>query len=86
MSCRMVARGARALVLLKTSRVGIVVGLGVSGPHGRYRVGGFDFSLDDLEHGVLRGSPAGDPRAFADGDPRQFLAVAKVGGVGVGVG
>ena len=49
---------------------------GTSG--GKYRLGGFDFSLDDIEHGVLRGSPQGDSRSFQDGDPRQFLAVAKV--------
>ena len=44
----------------------------------RYRVSSFDFSLDDIEHGILRESPAGDPRSFSDDDPRKFLAVEKV--------
>jgi hypothetical protein len=36
----------------------------------RYNIGGVEFSLDDIEHGVLRGSPEGDARSFKKGDPR----------------
>jgi glutaredoxin len=42
---------------------------------GRYRVGPFDLSLDDIEHGILRGSPPGDPRSFPEDDPRRSLAI-----------
>ena len=43
----------------------------------RYRVGPFLLSLDDIEHGILRGSPAKDPRAFKPDDPRRVLAVRE---------
>lgn len=43
----------------------------------RYRVAGFDLSLDDLEHGILRGSPPFDRRAFPEDDPRQELALRR---------
>jgi len=41
-------------------------------------VGSFDFSLDDIEHGILRGSPEGDARSFSEEDRRKFLAADKV--------
>ena len=44
----------------------------------KYRVGPFDLSLDDIEHGILRSSPVGDPRAFRPDDPCRDLAMAKL--------
>ncbi|KAJ1454913.1 hypothetical protein M885DRAFT_521212 [Pelagophyceae sp. CCMP2097] len=59
----------------------VVVGMGAtpaertaffSGETGAtYRIGGFDLSLDAMEHGVLRRSPTGDARAFGAGDLRR---------------
>lgn len=42
-----------------------------------YRIGPFNFSLDDITHGILRGSPDGEPRGFGLQDPRRALAVAE---------
>lgn len=42
-----------------------------------YRVAGFRLSLDDIEHGIVRGSPPGDARSFAPDDPRAPLAVPR---------
>ncbi|KAG8464290.1 hypothetical protein KFE25_003353 [Diacronema lutheri] len=42
-----------------------------------YRVAGVRLSLDDMEHGILRGSPPGDARSFARDDPRAALALAR---------
>ena len=44
----------------------------------RYKVGPWAFSLDDIEHGILRGSPEGDARGFSISDPRKKMAVEKV--------
>merc|ERR1719163_1437312 len=42
----------------------------------RYCIGGLALSLDDIEHGILRGSPRGDARAFG-ADERERDAAAK---------
>lgn len=42
-----------------------------------FAVGPIVLSLDDIEHGILRGSPPGDSRSFADFDPRRTLAVTS---------
>jgi len=42
-----------------------------------YKVAGFKLSLDDIEHAIVRGSPAGDPRAFAPTDPRASLILPR---------
>lgn len=47
--------------------------------HAAYRVGGLRFSLDALEHGVLRGNRPALPRLappFPPGDPRLALCLA----------
>ena len=36
-----------------------------------YEVAGHVLSLDDVEHALLRRSPAGDARSFAEDDPRR---------------
>jgi len=36
----------------------------------RYMIGGLPFSLDDIEHGILRCSPSGDKRSFSKDDLR----------------
>lgn len=46
----------------------------------RYAVGEFVLSLDEIEHGVLRGNrapPYVPSRTFAPGDPRRQLVIAK---------
>mmetsp|Transcript_24421 Transcript_24421/g.66052 ORF Transcript_24421/g.66052 Transcript_24421/m.66052 type:complete len:245 (-) Transcript_24421:277-1011(-) len=40
-----------------------------------YQVGSITLTLDDIEHGVLRGSPEGDARSFPINDPRRKLAI-----------
>lgn len=43
-----------------------------------YSIGGMIFSLDDIEHGVLRGNkphPAAKEPPFPEGDPRRALAM-----------
>lgn len=42
-----------------------------------YRVAGHTLSLDDIEHGIIRGSPPDDPRAFPPGDPRAPLVIPR---------
>lgn len=47
-----------------------------------YKVGGLVYSLDDMEHGVLRGNkshPASTKPQFSEGDPRIKYAVKKTG-------
>lgn len=46
-----------------------------------YKVGGLVYSLDDMEHGVLRGNkshPASTKPQFSEGDPRIKYAVKKL--------
>ncbi|XP_078366756.1 uncharacterized protein LOC144650866 [Oculina patagonica] len=46
-----------------------------------YNIGGYTFSLDDIEHGILRGNrphPSGGKPLFADGDPRLRFTVSEV--------
>lgn len=43
----------------------------------RYDIGGFELSLDDIEHGILRSSPEGDKRSFPDDDSRRAYVVEK---------
>jgi hypothetical protein len=43
-----------------------------------YRIGGFEFSLSDMEHGILRSNsraPGGIRRPFSSNDPRRSLCV-----------
>eukprot|EP00897_Mesotaenium_endlicherianum_P008555 jgi/Mesen1/7728/ME000407S06958 len=49
----------------------------------KYHIGGYEFSLDDMEHGVLRGNQAPSlsflgRRAFSSTDPRRFQALPPV--------
>ncbi|XP_078331324.1 uncharacterized protein LOC111126605 [Crassostrea virginica] len=46
-----------------------------------YNVGGLVYSLDDIEHGILRGNkshPASTKPQFSEGDPRLKYAVKKL--------
>lgn len=46
-----------------------------------YNIGGYSFSLDDIEHGILRGNrghPSGGKPLFAEGDPRLKFIVSEV--------
>ncbi|MBW2567525.1 MAG: DUF547 domain-containing protein, partial [Deltaproteobacteria bacterium] len=46
-----------------------------------YNVGGYVFSLDDIEHGILRGNRKKhllSPKPFSGGDPRKKFVVEKV--------
>ncbi|MEN8141256.1 MAG: glycoside hydrolase family 15 protein [Thermodesulfobacteriota bacterium] len=46
----------------------------------RYRIGSHEYSLSDIEHGILRGNsvpPYRLARRFAAGDPRRAFCVAK---------
>jgi hypothetical protein len=46
-----------------------------------YNVGGYTFSLDDMEHGILRGNKKKHllaRRPFSQGDPRRAFALEKV--------
>ncbi|MES0349818.1 MAG: DUF547 domain-containing protein [Desulfobacteria bacterium] len=46
-----------------------------------YKVGGYVFSLDDIEHGILRGNRRKhllSPKAFSGGDPRKKFILEKV--------
>jgi hypothetical protein len=46
-----------------------------------YNVGGYVFSLDDIEHGVLRGNKKKhllSPKPFSGGDPRKKFILEKV--------
>ena len=47
------------------------------GEGAKYRIGPFDLTLDDIEHGILGGSRPDDPRSFSSGDPRRILIVEK---------
>ena len=45
-----------------------------------YNVGGYVFSLDDIEHGILRGNKKKhffSRKPFSDGDPRKRFTLAK---------
>lgn len=42
-----------------------------------YNVAGWRLSLDDVEHGIIRGSLAGDARSFAPGDARSALVLPR---------
>eukprot|EP00307_Rebecca_sp_RCC1486_P005008 CAMPEP_0119424388 /NCGR_PEP_ID=MMETSP1335-20130426/32427_1 /TAXON_ID=259385 /ORGANISM="Chrysoculter rhomboideus, Strain RCC1486" /LENGTH=463 /DNA_ID=CAMNT_0007449909 /DNA_START=16 /DNA_END=1407 /DNA_ORIENTATION=- len=42
-----------------------------------YDIGGKRFSLDDIEHGIVRGSPAHDARAFSRTDTRYALVLPR---------
>ncbi|XP_015767391.1 PREDICTED: uncharacterized protein LOC107346125 isoform X2 [Acropora digitifera] len=46
-----------------------------------YNIGGYIFSLDDIEHGILRGNrphPSDGRSLFAEGDPRDQFVVSNV--------
>jgi len=46
-----------------------------------YNIGGYTFSLDDIEHGILRGNrphPSGGKPLFEDADPRLRFTVTEV--------
>jgi len=46
-----------------------------------YNVGGYTFSLDDMEHGILRGNKKKHflaRKPFSEGDPRKAFALEKV--------
>uniref|UniRef100_A0A7S0EGC4 DUF547 domain-containing protein n=1 Tax=Hanusia phi TaxID=3032 RepID=A0A7S0EGC4_9CRYP len=42
-----------------------------------YNIGGQHFSLDDIEHAVLRGSPEWDARSFKKNDPRRIVTIPR---------